>query len=241
MKLAFFAALLAALGAGLLASHYRALALQAQNELASIQSLRHQDQENQTALEAQQTTQEEQRKKEKLELLELRGEVTQLKGQSQQLQALDQQNKKLSALNEQLRAATASAGARPASAEGQQRDARSFPKENWAFAGYDTPESSLVSAVWAMKQGDPNVYYQSLSPEEQERMNKNWEGKTLESVAEKQKGDVEKITGIQILDKQQISEREVQMSVYIQGVDRLQKVSVKRTDDGWKYSGAIQP
>ena len=75
---------------------------------------------------------------------------------------------------------------------------KQFPRDSWTFAGYSTPEAALVSAVWAMKEGKPQVFLDSLSAEEQARMAKAWENKSEDEIAAKHQQDVSQITGVRV-------------------------------------------
>ncbi len=116
----------------------------------------------------------------------------------------------------------------------------SFPKENWSFAGYGTPESALVSAIWAMQQGTPEAYLDSLAPDEQARMAQRWAGKTEEEIAAKHQSDVTPISGLSVTGRQEIDADTVIMDVQIEGVNRAEKVSMKRVDGQWKFNGYLR-
>ena len=116
----------------------------------------------------------------------------------------------------------------------------SFPRESWTMAGYASPEAALVSAIFSMQQGNPKQYFESLTPEEQLRMTKTWEGKSQEEIAAKHQSDTSKITGMKVLNTQEVSADQVVMSVYIEGVDRAEKVSMKRVGNDWKFGGFIR-
>ena len=168
----------------------------------------------------------------------LRGEVTQLRTAAKDAEKLRAENAQLRAQNQQLRGATAAA---PATVAAPAAEPGNFPRESWSLAGYTSPESALISAIWSMQQGNPKQYFESLTPEEQLRMTKAWEGKSQEEIAAKHQGDTSKITGMKVMDRQDISADEVVMSVYIQGVDRMEKVSLKRSGQDWKFGGYLRP
>lgn len=170
------------------------------------------------------------------DLARLRGEVTQLRAASKDAERLRAENQRLQAQNQQLRASPVPAA--PAAAP--ERPVADFPREAWSFAGYGTPESALVSAIWAMREGNPKTYFDSLSPEEQARMAKVWENKSETDVAAKHQSDVAKITSIRVVDRQESSPNDVTMSVYIGGVDRLEKVQMKKVGNDWKFGGFIR-
>jgi hypothetical protein len=171
------------------------------------------------------------------EVLRLRGEVTQLRSGAQEAEKLRGENQQLRTENQQMRTASAATTAAPAPAEGKDL----FTQEQWNFAGYASPEAALVSAIWSMKEGNPKTYLDSLSPEEQARMAKIWENKTEAEIAAKHQSDVSTISAFRILEQQNVNDNEVQMNVYIEGVGRMEKVSMKRVGNDWKFGGFIRP
>ena len=75
----------------------------------------------------------------------------------------------------------------------------------WFWAG-DQPRKAVAVlapvatavvafAIWAMREGDPKTYLASLAPDEQQRVNQNWQNKTEAELAEKHKSDVAAISG----------------------------------------------
>src|SRR4051812_34161035 len=169
------------------------------------------------------------------ELVRLRGEVSQLRSSAKDAEKLRSDLQQLRAENQRLQTGTAAAAA-----TNQPPPPDQFPKESWNFAGYATPDAALVSAIWAMKEGNPKTYLESLSPEEQARMSKVWENKSETEIAAKHQSDVSTITGMRVLDRTTISPEEVQMNVDIQGVDRMEKVTMKLINNEWKFGGFIR-
>lgn len=167
----------------------------------------------------------------------LRGEVTQLRTTAKDAEKLRAENQQLRSENQKLRGAATAANTQPAPVTAPPG---TFPRESWSFAGYTSPEAALVSAIWSMQQGNPKQYFDSLTPEEQLRMAKAWEGKSQEEIAAKHQNDTSKITGMKVLSQQAVTADEVQMSVYIEGVDRAEKVSMKRVGNDWKFGGFIR-
>ena len=174
------------------------------------------------------------------DLAKLRGEVTQLRTTTRDAEKLRTENQRLKSENQQLRGASAAAAATPATPAPSAPEPGNFPREAWTMAGYASPESALVSAIWSMQQGNPKQYFDSLTPEEQLRMSKVWEGKSQEEIAAKHVGDTARITGMKVLNTQEISPDQVVLSVYIGGVDRAEKVSMKRVGNDWKFGGYIR-
>jgi len=171
------------------------------------------------------------------EVIRLRGEVSQLRSGAKEVEKLRGENQQLRAENQQFRTTSVATAAAPASSAGKEL----FTKESWNFAGYASPEAALVSAIWSMKEGNPKTYLDSLSLEEQARMAKVWENKTEAEIAAKHQADVSTISAFRILEQQIVNDNEVQMNVYIEGVGRMEKVSMKRMGNDWKFGGFIRP
>jgi hypothetical protein len=172
------------------------------------------------------------------EVLRLRGEVTQLRSGAKESEKLRGENQQLRADNQQLRTGPAATSPATSAVEAAKDQ---FPKESWSFAGYASPEAALVSAIWSMKEGNPKTYLDSLSPEEQARMAKVWENKSEAEIAAKHQADVSTISSFRILERQNVTDNEVLMNVYIEGVGRMEKVSMKRVGNDWKFGGFIRP
>ena len=168
----------------------------------------------------------------------LRGEVTQLRNAAKETEKLRAENQQLRNENQKLRSNTATAAAEaPAPTT---PTTGTYPRDSWKFAGYNSPENALISAIYSMQQGYTKEYFNSLTPEEQARMAKVWEGKSQAEVAAKHAADTAAITGIQVLNQQAISADEVQMNVLIGGVNRNETISVKRIGADWKFNGFIR-
>ena len=176
------------------------------------------------------------------EVHKLRSEVRQLGKDASDAASLRAENNRLRTLNTRSKTAraSASAAAPELSPEEEAVPIKSFPKENWDFSGYATPDDALVSAIWAMQQGDPQTYLDSLGPNEQVRMAERWKDQSEQEIAAKHQGDVARITGLDILGRETVSRDEIQMDVRINGTDRLEKVSMKRVEGQWRFDGYIQ-
>ena len=162
-------------------------------------------------------------KEEFQELLRLRGEVGALRSQQKEIQMVQAENRRL-LLAQSPRPATA---AQPAAQD-------SFPRETWAFAGYADPESALQSLTWAMSKGDLKTMVASVSPEEEAKIRKEFEGKSESEIAA---GAAAEITGFRILKKQAVSDDEVVLTLFADGKDDTVKVKFKRFGTEWKMSG----
>ncbi|MCS1407075.1 MAG: hypothetical protein M2R45_00231 [Verrucomicrobia subdivision 3 bacterium] len=189
------------------------------------------------AVQAKHQAEIEQLQREAREVHKLRGEVNRLRGGADSLAQLQETNRRLQAENRSLReSATESVANAPSTGQGL----RSFPRESWEFLGYTSPEDALVSAIWTMQQGDPQAYFDSLAPSEQERMAERWQDKTESEISTKHQSDVAAITGLQVLNRRDVSDNKVMMDVYIEGPGRMQRVSMRRIDDEWKFAGYVE-
>lgn len=175
------------------------------------------------------------------ELVRLRGEVTQLKVEARAAAQQKVELDKTKAELQRIRAAKAVAAAPtpPSPPAGSQAGRDAFPKESWTFAGYESPEAALVSAVWSMQQGDPQTYYNGLTPAEQERMLQQWEGKSLEDIAASHKKDTDPIQNVRILQRENASENEMRMTVLVDGANAVRQVSMQRVNGEWKFGGFL--
>jgi RNA polymerase sigma factor (sigma-70 family) len=82
------------------------------------------------------------------ELLQLRSEVGILR---QQIKA-----------SEQLRSQNSGANANVT--KDPPKETQTFPRESWAFAGYETPENTFQSLAWAIKSGNSNICAECVTP-----------------------------------------------------------------------------
>ncbi|HKQ39627.1 MAG TPA: hypothetical protein VJ063_16240, partial [Verrucomicrobiae bacterium] len=115
------------------------------------------------------------------------------------------------------------------------------PRQAWTFSGYATPDAALVSAIWAMREGKPQVYLDSLTPEEQHRMAQTWQGKSEEEIAAKHQKDVGAIQNVRVLSRTAISPTEVQMQVLLEGANRVETFKMNQAaDQQWKFGGLVR-
>lgn len=214
--------------------------LRSENELLRAESQQLKEHSEATEAESKRNGQELQRlRAQAQEVFKLRNEVTQLRSASQETETLRAENRQLRVQNHQL-GDSAGVPVATAVAPNAQTPADQFPRENWTFAGYSTPEAALITAVWAMKEGKPQVYLDSLSPDEQARLAKAWENKSETELAAKHQQDVSAITSVRILERREVSPDEMRMNVYIEGTGRMETVSMKRLGGDWKFGGFIR-
>lgn len=227
----------AALGAAMLELKEAAVLRRANEELrAECQALREQVATANAKQNSLNATEAEQQKKNLEELLRLRSEATKLRAKAAEATKLRAENQQLRAAIPTVNGAQNSLANSTNAASGE-----NHPRDSWAFSGYATPEATLVSAIWAMREGNPRAYLDSLSPDEQARQSKQWENKSESDVAAKHQQDVSSITGFQVLSTQNISPDEVQMNVFVAGPDQTRTVSLVRNGGDWKFAGFVQP
>ncbi len=120
-----------------------------------------------------------------------------------------------------------------------------FPRESWAFRGYATPESALVSLVWAAVNSDLEGFLNSLSPEQQSRVRLRWQRQGLSDEAQfrnsisNQFGATKRI---RILNKEILSDSEVILRLQMEGekggTGTVGK-KVQRIGNEWKIGATL--
>jgi RNA polymerase sigma factor (sigma-70 family) len=164
------------------------------------------------------------------ELMRLRGEVGQLRNQKNEID-------KLGADNRQLRSGqNARSAAPPEEAAGQDY----FPKDSWAFVGYATPESAFQSTVWALRNGDVKTILSSMTPDELARSRERWADKSEAEIAANTQAEFEKVNGFRILKKEVVSDDEVVLTLYVEGLNPNEgtpRMKLQRVGNEWKSAG----
>ena len=163
------------------------------------------------------------------ELLKLRGEVAQFRSRTNELAKMQARVPPPQAV-----APTAPTNQVP-TPTGPVAD--HFPRQAWTFAGYESPEAALVSAIWAMREGKPQVYLDSLSPAEQQRMAQVWQGKSEEEIAGKHQSDVANVSDLRIMSRQSAAPNQVAMQVNLGGANRTETVIMENVNGQWKFGG----
>jgi hypothetical protein len=180
------------------------------------------------------------------DLVRLRGEVSQLKLGGKEADKLRAENEQLKLRYQQASAAaSARATATPAPETKPEAAPAVFPKDAWSNAGYASPENAMITAMWAMHAGDPKAYFDSLTPAEQERILKSWEGKSEAEIAAKHRADAARIDSLSIVGRQAVSATEMWLTVTAPGPDgtlRTMLVPMYSADGStWKFDGFKRP
>ena len=120
-----------------------------------------------------------------------------------------------------------------------------FPRESWAFKGYATPESALVSLVWAAVNNDVEGFLKSLSPEQQSRVRLRWQRQGLSDETQFRNSISNQfgpIRMIRVLNKETLSENEVILRLQMEGekggTGTVGK-KVQRIGNEWKVGATL--
>jgi hypothetical protein len=162
------------------------------------------------------------------ELTKLREEVQQLRHRTNDLQTMKTEIRRLRVELANARGVIAS------NAPPDVPPSDIFPRDSWAFAGYDTPEAAIESANWAISQGDEDAYLESLSPELQDTMQSQLADG---SFADTGPLEMANATGFRILSRETVSENEQVIVVYMDGDGHEIPLRVVKTPDGYKVAG----
>jgi hypothetical protein len=105
-----------------------------------------------------------------------------------------------------------------------------YPRDAWAFAGYDTPENAIESLMWAVSEGDTDSYMAGLAPDLFNQM----QGELADgSFAADGPFEMDNISGYRIVGRDVISDNEVTVTLYMDGENELMPVHLDKTDNGW--------
>jgi hypothetical protein len=160
------------------------------------------------------------------ELMRLRNEVAQLRAERESWRA-----EKKAAEGQSV----ASQGAvAVAPVEGQ-----SIASGDWKFSGYGTPQSALVSVMWAMKEGQFGPLQESLTAEERARMEAQAAGKSEGEMRERFQKEYGQVSGLRVLAQHDAGEGNVVLDVYLEGVAKLKKYQLRQENGEWKIGGPV--
>ncbi len=176
------------------------------------------------------------------ELQKLRDEASgaqKLREQLNQLQSSATEIERLKSENRQLRSAF-SAGAKPTPAPTAPPAPTGLPlerlaRERWLSAGYGAPEATLVTLLWAMREGNYKSYAECLSSEEQQRLTS--QNKTEQQIVAANNQDIAGVTALRILEKQSVSPNAISMTIFLEGAGRTEKARMTKAGSDWKFGG----
>jgi hypothetical protein len=105
-----------------------------------------------------------------------------------------------------------------------------YPRDTWTFAGYDTPENTIQSIMWAVSEGDPDTYAAGITPELGGELQSEFEDGSFAANGPMEMGDV---TGYRIVDRDVVSENQVMYTVFMDGPNELMQIPIEQTTNGW--------
>ncbi len=158
------------------------------------------------------------------ELLQLRSEATRLQARQRELAGVP-------AAAERLRAQLASAGTN--SAGGVRLPAGYLRASTAQLVGYGTPENTLQSVLWAIRNHDVTNLLQALTPEAAQRLQATISSRTPEVFF----GDADKLPGFEIRNQQTLPDGSVELEVGVVPSDAGQKVRFQSIGGQWKFDG----
>jgi RNA polymerase sigma factor (sigma-70 family) len=172
------------------------------------------------------------------ELVRLRGEVTRLRDMTNAIGQLREENRQLQA--RQAVRPESSAAQSPPDVPPQDIYARA----SWKNAGFADARSAFQTSVWALANGDAQTYGASLSPdmlqakkrEIADRMQLT--GKSHDDLAADSVKEFSPVTGYRVVDEKDISDDQVILDVYLDGVGTQTAVRMKKIGDEWKLDAA---
>jgi hypothetical protein len=109
-----------------------------------------------------------------------------------------------------------------------------YPRDSWAFAGYDTPEDTLESVTWAIGEGDESTYLAGLSPELRDEMQAQLADGSFAETGPLEMGNA---TGYRIVDRETVSDSQVIYTIYMDGENDQVDMVLSYTNGGWVVSG----
>src|SRR5262249_3010298 len=109
------------------------------------------------------------------------------------------------------------------------------PKDSWALVGYTDPEAAFQSAFWSMNQGDSAALANSLAPGGREFQ--KVQSSSPDAYLKKRKEQFDTVTAFKILDKEQVSQDEAILTVYLDGAKQADRFRLQRFGNDWKLDG----
>ena len=111
---------------------------------------------------------------------------------------------------------------------------RKWDRDSFRYAGYETPQATLRTTLWAMSNGDTNAFLATCAPEEKLRRINEWQGKSREVLAAEGKSQLAGVTGVEIVNQTNIAADWVVLTVYLKGQEKNVRITLRKMTDGWK-------
>jgi hypothetical protein len=169
---------------------------------------------------------------EKLELLRLRNEVRQLREGAKELEKLRAEEAALKLENSRLRTAQGGTESTTTNAPGL------VARQDWRFAGYSSPETTIQSQLYSMAAGDFDGFLEALAPADRESFMKE-DDMTREKFAAKAAKGSDNIAGYRILGRVSSTDEKVVLAIEILevgGKSKQQAMTFIRDGQEWKMT-----
>ena len=110
--------------------------------------------------------------------------------------------------------------------------AQTFARESWAFAGYATPEATLLTMSWASDKGDVEKFLGGFAPEIRKTIEESLPRHALQPEFPKE------VTGITIVGKEVLSDDEVVLSFFVDHPRGMPKtrMNLRKIGNEWKIA-----
>ena len=171
------------------------------------------------------------------DLLRLRHELRLLRAATNDLARLQEENRQLKQNNTNTTSPASSATIVVTSG-----DPEDFvPKQNWTFAGYATPEATLQSWMWSLREGDLEAFLETLTADDRSRFEAQLQqsNKPEEELSADLKRQAAGLNGFQILDEDSEADGSMVILARISGNDSTRhRFIFTRDGTEWKMTDA---
>lgn len=113
----------------------------------------------------------------------------------------------------------------------------SVKRKDYAFSGYDAPQSALHSMLWALSQSDPRAYQASVTDETADAF-----ASAVKDLPEGvmpggyKNGALFRASGFRILEETSVSDSETRLKVFLEGRHLVLKLVFRKVDREWKMA-----
>jgi hypothetical protein len=166
--------------------------------------------------------------KQKTELLRLRNEVAQFRA-----------NRDAKRAEEELARARGNQSQAAASKVVVPAEGQSIPSSDWRFMGYETPEATLISGLWAMKEGQLVGLMDTFTPEERKRFEAQMQEKSEGEMLQRLQKEFAQVNGLRVVGQHELPSGEVVLDVYLEGIGKLKKYQMSQVNNEWKAGGPV--
>ena len=169
------------------------------------------------------------------ELLKLRNEAGQLRGNMAEKEPLQ-------ADNARLRAAVAKSDEQLAQA---QSAPNYWPKDQLSFAGYASPESTVRSLLWAMKNGDVSAWRSICTPKTRSEMEERWdrqkksEAARIAEMKAAANGLISASVGFHVIEERMIAPDQAEVTLSFDGEGKTRKFVLHKIGTEWKFHNLV--